>query len=944
MPYLTVTQVEDALLAASTGSFSSFAQLVPLPNLTWDNRLCHAIKVGNSTDPRRPAVLFLGGVHGNEWGTPDILINLIGQLTTAYKAHTGITFGTRAFAASDIRTIVETIDLVVFPQVNPDGRDHSLAADETWRKNRRTTAPNSAACPGVDINRNFDIVWNFQTYFSPAYLPHTSANPCEYQVYHGPAAFSEPESRNVKWLIDNFAHIRFFIDLHAGGGRSIRYRWGLDEIQSVDPSMNFQNPAYDFQRGVGSDPYKEYFSPTDLATSLTLANNVCSAIQMVKGTLYTAQSSSSPYSASGTVDDYAYSRHLVDPSKAKVISFTIECGPDSHPASYLDMQDIIADVTCGLLAFCLQVCEIEEAMAWQITGNSGTVSTDFLGTTDLQPLSLGTNRKVRLRIAADGAIGIGTNNPTNSLEIKSSAQYAGVKVSNATKDVAILCGASSTNDDGSLNLYSGGVKKVQLVSNGGSFLNAGNVGIGTSNPTNKLEIKSSAQYTGVTVSNATKDVAILCGASPTNDDGSLNLYSGGVKKVQLVSNGGSFLNAGNVGIGTSNPLAKFEIKTASQYQGLLLSNATQNVAILCGASPTNDEGSLHLYSAGLKKVQLLSNGDSFFNGGNIAIGTSAASSSKVAVLGTSQDVAALRAENTGGGGAIAALANSGVSGPASVEGIALGAAAGVRGHASQTMVSSVGVVGTAGYNPVVPAVALQGGVGVLGFAFAGSGVIGIAGGLAVVGNGVEGYVTNQGAGVWGSAGSTTGAGVYGQNFAGGNAGRFLGSVAVNGKAISSGKAFRIDHPLQPSEKYLSHSSVECPDMMNVYNGNIVTDASGEAVVELPSYFEALNRDFKYQLTVIGEFAQVSVAREIEGHQFGIRTDRGNVKVSWQVTGVRQDPYAEANRILVEEEKSETERGRYLHPELFEAGSMTPDARQPIGWLSSMGPLATPMPV
>jgi hypothetical protein len=103
-------------------------------------------------------------------------------------------------------------------------------------------------------------------------------------------------------------------------------------------------------------------------------------------------------------------------------------------------------------------------------------------------------------------------------------------------------------------------------------------------------------------------------------------------------------------------------------------------------------------------------------------------------------------------------------------------------------------------------------------------------------------------------------------------------------------------------------------MMNIYNGNVTTDGKGEAVVTLPDWFEALNRDFRYQLTTIGRQADAWVAREIEGNTFAIQTDKPNVKVSWQVTGVRQDPYANAHRIPVEEDKPADERGKYLHPE------------------------------
>jgi hypothetical protein len=105
-------------------------------------------------------------------------------------------------------------------------------------------------------------------------------------------------------------------------------------------------------------------------------------------------------------------------------------------------------------------------------------------------------------------------------------------------------------------------------------------------------------------------------------------------------------------------------------------------------------------------------------------------------------------------------------------------------------------------------------------------------------------------------------------------------------------------------------------MMNIYNGAVTTDANGEATVTLPDYFEALNRDFRYQLTVIGQFAQAIVENEISGNSFTIKTDRPGVKVSWQVTGIRQDAYANKHRIPVEELKSERERGYYLHPQVF----------------------------
>jgi len=150
----------------------------------------------------------------------------------------------------------------------------------------------------------------------------------------------------------------------------------------------------------------------------------------------------------------------------------------------------------------------------------------------------------------------------------------------------------------------------------------------------------------------------------------------------------------------------------------------------------------------------------------------------------------------------------------------------------------------------------------------------------------------------------------------GTAGYFYGNVEVSGTLTKGGGSFEIDHPLDPENKILRHSFVESPDMMNVYNGNVVTDANGEAEVDLPDYFDALNQDFRYQLTVLGQFAQAIVAEEIRVNRFVIKTDKPNVKVSWQVTGIRKDPWAEKNRIVVEERKSSDTQGFYIHPEAY----------------------------
>ena len=178
---------------------------------------------------------------------------------------------------------------------------------------------------------------------------------------------------------------------------------------------------------------------------------------------------------------------------------------------------------------------------------------------------------------------------------------------------------------------------------------------------------------------------------------------------------------------------------------------------------------------------------------------------------------------------------------------------------------------------------------------------------------------SAGAGVAGINDVAGGIGVYGRQLvAGSYAGRFDGDVEVNGNLSKTSGSFKIDHPLDPSNKYLYHSFVESPDMKNIYDGVVTLDASGEAVVPMPEWFSALNRDFRYQLTCIGGFAPVFIAEEMNSNQFKIGGGKPGMKVSWQVTGTRQDAWANAHRIPVEEVKPKDEHGTYLHPELFGA--------------------------
>lgn len=195
-----------------------------------------------------------------------------------------------------------------------------------------------------------------------------------------------------------------------------------------------------------------------------------------------------------------------------------------------------------------------------------------------------------------------------------------------------------------------------------------------------------------------------------------------------------------------------------------------------------------------------------------------------------------------------------------------------------------------------------------GIGFSRPGIIGISKDFV----GVYAYATDTGA--YGLFARNDNANGYAAYISG--RGQVSGNLAVSGTLSKGGGSFKIDHPLDPANKFLYHSFVESPDMMNIYNGTVKTDDRGYASVTMPDWFEALNRDFRYQLTGIGGYAALYISQEVANNQFKIAGGAPGLKVSWQVTGIRHDPYAEQNRIKVEEEKPATERGKYLYPAAY----------------------------
>lgn len=345
MAYLNVIEVESAILALSS-TYPGQCELITLPNTTHEGRTSHAIRIANGPLDNRPATLFIGGQHAREWGSCEICINLAADLLEAYTIGTGVSYGGKAFTSAQVQNVVNNMQLFIFPCVNPDGRNFSQTSNAMWRRNRNPVA-------AVDVNRNYDFLWDYRTAFSPAANVVVSDNPNDInQTYHGTAPNSEPETRNVVHLLDTYPQIRWMIDIHSFS-KLIYHNWGDDENQTTNPGMNFLNPLYDGRRGLNADAaYREYFPPGDLAAASCLANSMKNALQAVRGVSYATGQSFDLYPTSGTATDYPYSRHFADPSKTKTLGFLIEWGTEFQPP-WAEMENIILDVSAALLEFAI---------------------------------------------------------------------------------------------------------------------------------------------------------------------------------------------------------------------------------------------------------------------------------------------------------------------------------------------------------------------------------------------------------------------------------------------------------------------------------------------------------------------------------------------------------------------------------------------------------------
>lgn len=303
-------------------------------------------------------IYLTSGIHARERGGPDNLIYFISDLLYANEHHIGLTYGNKKYNWLEVKKALAT-GIVFIPLLNPDGVRYDQANSNRWRKNRNPASAIAGvpASVGVDLNRNFDFVWNFTKHFDPSVEP-ASADPAS-AAFYGTAPFSEPETRNMAWVYERYPKIRWYIDVHSAAG-TLLYSWGDDINQSHDPKQNLFNPAYDGKRGIVEDSlYKEYIHPQDWYNIALQANRTTAAMAAVGGREYVPQQAVGLYPTSGSSDDWSFSRWQKNKKLNKVYGYTMEFGYPTNfyptPEEYL--QNII-DTNAGFMEFILSAADI----------------------------------------------------------------------------------------------------------------------------------------------------------------------------------------------------------------------------------------------------------------------------------------------------------------------------------------------------------------------------------------------------------------------------------------------------------------------------------------------------------------------------------------------------------------------------------------------------------
>jgi hypothetical protein len=395
-------------------------------------RRVSCLKLGTGSGEGRPRILIVGGIHAREWVPPDAIVTFVEKLLEAYRTskpmvyarfvdkrkEPSVPYAEIRIPEPDVKLMIERTELYIIPLANPDGRAYSMSKPgrRGWRKNRRP-APSGVTCPplsepnvwasdnpaGVDLNRNFEIAWDFNKYYGEAAAKKMkekgqlgiSDQPCSpSQNYHGPAPSSgprvpEPEVRNIEELL-NSKNVNFFMDVHSAAGK-ILIPWGLEQNQEKDPKQTFLNPAFDRGSPVERDgpgpAYKEWMPPGSESQHKILGQLM--AKKIADGTGFTANDAlkdpiakqareesgyetvvaidlfggSSLEFTTGASEEFAFSRQIAPdpgpPFRAKaldpIFAYTFECGRGSdglfQPDAKTEYPKVEREVAAGLAAF-----------------------------------------------------------------------------------------------------------------------------------------------------------------------------------------------------------------------------------------------------------------------------------------------------------------------------------------------------------------------------------------------------------------------------------------------------------------------------------------------------------------------------------------------------------------------------------------------------------------
>src|ERR1700722_6433616 len=496
------------------------------------------------------------------------------------------------------------------------------------------------------------------------------------------------------------------------------------------------------------------------------------------------------------------------------------------------------------------------------------------GTTNFIPLwtsssALGNS----LLYQTGGKIGVGTTTPTETLDVNGNSIFRGSFQLPPGHDATASAGYESHSFQFQASSYNSSTKASTTQSFG---FRAEPLNNNTANPSSQLELffipngGSDFEYTGVSWSST----GIMTFAPGQTFSGASESLTGSLNLPNTTNSTTGVINLGGSPV-INNLGSTTNIFVGTGAGGNFTTTGDDNTALGGEAMFSNTTG---YGNTGVGFLALYDNTTGF---DNTAIGFSAMNGNLSGAGNTAVGFGAGTGTNTGNTNTFLGYYAQGSNNLTNAT--AIGANAMVGGNNSIVLGSIKGVanaaasahVGIGTIAPAFPLVVVDDGAS--GGAIQGytsvandSAIFGYSGATTGDSNGAYFYSSSpQGSGVVGVNNNSTGFGGY-----------FVGNVAVTGTLTKGARSFKIDDPIDPANKYLSHSFVESPDMMNIYNGNVVTNAKGYAVVTMPPWFEALNADFRYKLTTVGSLSQATVAREIRKGKFVLLSSKHHVKIPW----------------------------------------------------------------